>query len=275
MKLFLCDSLEATLADFRAQADETLGELVRGEVYQVEARGGSEATRRALREQGESAAWRKPPHVLLVHARSVGGAAGETEAWFAALAGYDLGILYSEAWDGDAPAVSTLVPGRWKVGTRLLRGRFRSLLEAFRRVPPGTTVEPVHLEHGAWESILAEPIMELLGLLVPAGLLEGWHATAEREQRVGEVTERLVGLVREAGASGTHGGWSRCRGELGRVGTHASARSQADALAVIAEECLGVGGPLGLEGRRERYRAFREDLLRLVTLPAVPPAEGP
>ena len=162
MKLFLCDSLETTLAELRAQADETLGELVRGEVHQIEARGGSEATRRALRELGEGAECPRPPHVLLVHARAVGGAAAETEAWFAALAGYDLGILYSEAWDGDPPAVATLVPGRWKVGTRLLRGRIRSLLEAFRVATPGTTIEPVHLERGAWESILAEPVMELL-----------------------------------------------------------------------------------------------------------------
>lgn len=266
MMVTLCEPVDALLKDLWAQASEVVGP----HLTQVPATGESSHVRRSLEALGVAdAPSGVGPHLLFVHARGVGGATPETETWLSHLAGFDLAVLYSEAWERPEGQVEVIGPGRWKAGTRVVRTNLRSFLDQARASRGPQELAPSELARGSWETLLQEPVLELLGLLLPATVAQDWRPSGEHERRCYEAGERLVTLVRAAGASGAPHGWSQAGGVLSHLRAHASARSQADALAVIIEESLGTGRTLPVKQRRAAFEALRCDLLRLL-LPAVP-----
>ena len=259
MKLFVCDPVERQFRALAQQGQEAPSRCVQ----RIEVCDSGPATRRAVEvavaRDGAGAS------LLLVHAQGVGRACTATEAWLGALPGYDLAVLYSEAWDDSSPAVVEIAPQRWRVGTTALLAAVRPFLDLIETVDSFEGLTADMLLSGSWEPLLRESVLDLLGFLLPCAVAVEWHPSDERLARCDDAIQSLVYALRSAVDSGRHSGWAATGGVLEGLATAGSVDDQVDALTEVVEQCL-PGSSRTLEQRQQSLLDLRDALLRLVAV---------
>ena len=257
MRLFLCDPVERQFRALALQGQEAPSRRVQ----RIEVRDSGPATRRAVEaaiaSDGDGAS------VLLVHAQGVGRACPATESWFGELPGYDLAVLYSEAWDDSSPPAVEIAPQRWRVGTTALLAHVRPFLDMLETVDGFEGLTADMLLSGSWEPVLRERVLDLLGLLLPAAVAQEWDPGIDRLGRCFDAVEDLVHALRSAVDAGRHPGWGVAGGVLEELATMGSADDQAEALTCAVGQCL-PGGSRTLEQRQQSLLDLRDALLRLI-----------
>lgn len=205
--------------------------------------------------------------IVLAHAQGVGRACPETEAWFARLEGFDLGILYSEAWLDQEPPVVELAEARWRAGTDLVLRNLGPLLAFLHGRSPADALSPELLVSPSWAPLVREHGLELLGHLLPVALMDGALPDGRVDACRGALDRVIaeVARARGAGRAASAGGeappapWLAARGalrELAEVDDPDDARSVGHAL---LDDLLAAPR----DTRSRVFAEWRDDLLRV------------
>ena len=263
MKVYVCDPVGHQRDRMVAGVKSVLGDDATRELPPaLDARVSRGVVEAAGSETGAPA-----PRILLAHAQGVGRATPETEAWFATLEGFDLAILYSEAWLDLSPPVVELAKARWKTGTDLVLRNISPFLSFVRGRALADGISPGLLVTPSWAPLVREHVLGFLAFLLPAALtdialtpqrLDACRSTLDRT--VAEVERaREAGLPPSPGRAATASPWLFARGglrEMAEVGDPDDARSLAHGL---LEDLLAA--PLGTRSRA--FVEWRDDLLRI------------